>query len=1090
MLRGHETLIRLVGKRRRLDHDLVFSCVDETPNESAVEGGMHLTSNMLGPVGGLLQQNGTNEAAPLPVTKLGVTMACKDSSLSPSMRDIGKEKSFFNWVKCPVCGKDVHGDDHSINIHLDLCLLEKPKCKFNQLTLSQFGSGTACSSGQMRVERKRAVLKNAKKPLFNQSKLAEIKVAQCSLSVLSEFTSELCERGESAGLLKEAGFIETRGGYQSTESVVAGSISSVMQDIAQSQKEEANAFMYHECNCPCHLKRDVLELGHGREANSSDPCNSHCQEELASDCCQETCTSAELADTQREHQDWEVFTLETVIVGRRFNRHAKVEKDMELTALREPDNPKDQNAIKIVGPDSQGGLKIGHLPRDLASHLSCLLDKDLLKIKVIILKVPEKALEPVPIKLLCEKRTLRDKEDVDCFQGIFQKIHQVGKHDNGRQESVNQHQRGYLHNFTYLVKAVLERESHLFNEEELAFLGSFFSLTENAQCLFVRLSQRKGPWFRVSQINYGEISNAEQASTELLASGFLSTGDSLEEEGCFEQAIRERMHVLNVPELKQLLSMINWKSKTIDSGASKRDDLLDWIVSAAKEKYQNLSSESCSEEAAIVPLILKMIGLCVRVSDTASFLLWRLQRLFFLNGEQDVSAFLLVDMGTFKYPSYTCSQTSKIFVTREALLAYEQALEVAQAMDMAVESNDQQSIEHCLSRACLQLSSNEAHIVGVEDCGPGDVFLARFTAAWVYTTIVTLGVSALERERRYTEAVELLKQLLGQSHCPGKRGYWTVRLSMDLEHLGHKEESLEAAEAGLYDPRIRNGDRVALQRRVLRLGKPPRRWKKPSFADALARACKEVIITGRPLNCKTGVKSRFYGYNDQQCTVEELALQYYAGDSGGGWQGVHSESGVWMTLFALLMWDVLFADIPNVFWHPFQTAPLDLNTDAFYPGRKAIIEAQLRRIQHGEAPELLAATWSKWFGTFCKGLNWERHSLEELQVMASCVGGSGLASICRLLAEDHAGWAGGMPDLLLWRVPMSTPRSCTICCDHGTNVFLEGAYRSRVGEAKLVEVKSPRDRLSEQQRAWINILMEAGIHVEVCKVLEQPKFRE
>jgi hypothetical protein len=32
-----------------------------------------------------------------------------------------------------------------------------------------------------------------------------------------------------------------------------------------------------------------------------------------------------------------------------------------------------------------------------------------------------------------------------------------------------------------------------------------------------------------------------------------------------------------------------------------------------------------------------------------------------------------------------------------------------------------------------------------------------------------------------------------------------------------------------------------------------------------------------------------------------------------------------------------------------------------------------------------------------------------------CVGGLGLAVVCRLLAEDYSGWRGGAPDLLLWR---------------------------------------------------------------------------
>ena len=64
-------------------------------------------------------------------------------------------------------------------------------------------------------------------------------------------------------------------------------------------------------------------------------------------------------------------------------------------------------------------------------------------------------------------------------------------------------------------------------------------------------------------------------------------------------------------------------------------------------------------------------------------------------------------------------------------------------------------------------------------------------------------------------------------------------------------------------------------------------------------------------------------------------LQYYASEAGGGWQGVHSEGGVWATLFGLLLWDVLFCtDVPDVLRTPFQTAPLDLDTDAFFPARQ------------------------------------------------------------------------------------------------------------------------------------------------------------
>jgi hypothetical protein len=66
-----------------------------------------------------------------------------------------------------------------------------------------------------------------------------------------------------------------------------------------------------------------------------------------------------------------------------------------------------------------------------------------------------------------------------------------------------------------------------------------------------------------------------------------------------------------------------------------------------------------------------------------------------------------------------------------------------------------------------------------------------------------------------------------------------------------------------------------------------------------------------------GMKNRFYGEDGEQCGVEQLALQYYAGE-GGGWQGVHTESGIWLTIFGLLMWDIIFSDVPNVFRTRFQ----------------------------------------------------------------------------------------------------------------------------------------------------------------------------
>jgi Fanconi-associated nuclease 1 len=92
--------------------------------------------------------------------------------------------------------------------------------------------------------------------------------------------------------------------------------------------------------------------------------------------------------------------------------------------------------------------------------------------------------------------------------------------------------------------------------------------------------------------------------------------------------------------------------------------------------------------------------------------------------------------------------------------------------------------------------------------------------------------------------------------------------------------------------------------------------------------------------------------------VEDLVLEHYALPQNGAWQGIHCESGVWATLFGLLLYPVLFTPVPDVFRSPFQSAPLDLGTDAFAPARAKALEATIARIRRGEALDMLNESWT------------------------------------------------------------------------------------------------------------------------------------
>lgn len=99
----------------------------------------------------------------------------------------------------------------------------------------------------------------------------------------------------------------------------------------------------------------------------------------------------------------------------------------------------------------------------------------------------------------------------------------------------------------------------------------------------------------------------------------------------------------------------------------------------------------------LATMILERTGLCTKISNAAGSLIWRVevnfwlrkirwvyfemrrnefgfmfQRLFFLNGEQDLSSFVLLDLGIIKYPTYKCIDSEPTFSNRTKLLAYEE----------------------------------------------------------------------------------------------------------------------------------------------------------------------------------------------------------------------------------------------------------------------------------------------------------------------------------------------------------------------------------------------------------------------------------
>jgi Fanconi-associated nuclease 1 len=281
---------------------------------------------------------------------------------------------------------------------------------------------------------------------------------------------------------------------------------------------------------------------------------------------------------------------------------------------------------------------------------------------------------------------------------------------------------------------------------------------------------------------------------------------------------------------------------------------------------------------------------------------------------------------------------------------------------------------------------------------------------------------------------------------------------------------------------------VAVRRMLQKLAVAPRRWKKPKLPEL--RAAREVRISGREMRLAASVRDEVEGGAGRRTGweggrggavgVEDFAMEWYlrgggdgdgdggTGGGGGGVQwtrGVHLENGLFLSTFALLLWDCLFAPTlgSGAVAGAMADAPLDLLEDggAFYRRRVHAIEATLEAIERGEAVERWDRAYKEHYGEAAIGVQWgaldtalTAHALEAL-------GGAVVSTICRTLALDYVGSQHGAPDLLL----LAPPSPSAPC-----------------GAARFVEVKGPGDALRDGQLAWIDVLVRAGAEVDVAYV--------
>jgi len=488
----------------------------------------------------------------------------------------------------------------------------------------------------------------------------------------------------------------------------------------------------------------------------------------------------------------------------------------------------------------------------------------------------------------------------------------------------------YLANFQCVLQDVGSRCGDLLLPAERERTEAFLRLPSTARRLYVRMLTRKGPWFRPETLDYPEVEDAPAALGTLLETGFCAGAEAA---GAADLAA-----LLLKGELETLLREAGLRFRRADG----RPALAGRILAEVPEAVLR------ARVRAFSPLGLDWARLVFA--------------LFFGNLEQNLTDFVLADLGHVRYEDYPVDPGCRLFRSRadvDGLFALEGLREALEAgADLAVLTDRLRALER---NPAVRLQRRRQRL------------LNEVGRAW-------------ERRGAWEEALA----------CFRASGMPPSRERMIRIHLarGERREAADAALAMAGAPADAGEERLA-RRFLLKLAKEDPRaaaWAEAHPPDPPAPALR-LHLPRHPSG-----------------SVEQAAL------AASGWAGFHTENILWNALYGLAFWDVLFAPIPGAFQHRFQWGPADLRTPDFFERRRDAIAARLEELAQPGAPfRLILATAEAKRGLANAFVHWPALPPEHLEAALAVLPQRALLAVLATMAPDPWGHRSGFPDLFLHR---------------------------------------------------------------------------
>ncbi|NOI91364.1 VRR-NUC domain-containing protein [Vibrio splendidus] len=494
----------------------------------------------------------------------------------------------------------------------------------------------------------------------------------------------------------------------------------------------------------------------------------------------------------------------------------------------------------------------------------------------------------------------------------------------------------YLDNFNRLVEHAQTLYTDLLSDDEYRWLSAYKRLSVSSQCLMVRLLSRKGCWFRSDKLNYVEIPDLNTALQELSTAGFIALSHPEEEQHHIViSEVELGLHLLTKPELLNVFPAFK-SNKT-----AKKDELLALLDHQPFDQFQSLTFD------------------CIYVVE--SEVIDVLLLLFFANTYQDLSQFVLSDLGLNTFENYPLSKQCRFFTSREQLNQLLQMRDV-QRLYSEGDRKDSEFLEQLLQS--IPAESEHRSIARKRSRLNNDI--AR----------------DLERLSLNDQAVFWFKQ----STLPPSR----ERLARiydkqsELDLMCDIVTQMKAAPSDVSELEVA----IKLEDRLLRKqGHKVSRTIKPS--------CKEIKLE----------------LDLSQTRVELAVKQHFESQ---GWDVYFSENSFLCGLFGLAFWEVIFADVEGAFINRYQHRPLDLYHSDFVDKRAEQIEAVFQTIfKHGL--NHLLNIYDQKRGIANPFVNWNYFPRSLVEHSMEAIPNALIVDLFKVILSDLKLFRTGMPDLITFK---------------------------------------------------------------------------